>query len=94
MSVLDYDVTTKAERESRRERAQRRTAGPLSAVDYLTEPERQLLETIRALGYDIQRKWIDHDGELRQHGKTVVKAAPSWSHSIDAAARNQRLEKA
>ena len=85
MSVLDYDRTTKAERDARKERALKRTSGPRGS-DHLTATERQLLETIRALGVDIRRGWLANDrtGTPWQHGRVAVVGERSWSHSIDA----------
>ena len=86
MSLHDYDVTTKAERDARRDRAKKRTSGPRSSVDHLTDQERDLLETIRALGVDIRRGWLANDrtGTPWQHGRVAVVGSRSWSHSIDS----------
>ena len=86
MSVYDYDHTTKAERDARKERAQRRKSGARSSVDYLTDQERELLAKLREMNLDIRRGWLANDrtGAPWQHGRVAVVGSRSWSHSIDA----------
>ena len=81
--LATFDQEHPVERLTRRQRAERRNAGPHGA-DGLTDGERQLLDTIRAQGWDIQRHWMlnERTGQHYQHQRAVVKAKPSWSHSI------------
>ena len=52
--LATFDQEAPAERKARRDRAKKRTSGARGS-DYLTAAERDLLDTIRALGWDIQR---------------------------------------
>ena len=79
--LATFDQERPHERLTRRQRAARINAGSRGA-DYLTDGERQLLNTIREIGYDIQhRVLVDPQGKPYAHKRTVVKGAPSWSHS-------------
>ena len=80
--LATFDQEAPAERLTHRQRAARINAGPRGA-DYLTDGERQLLNTIREIGFDIQsRVLVDPHGKPYAHKRTVVKAPPSWSHSM------------
>ena len=83
IDVYAYDAERPHERLTRKQRAEKLTSGARSSVDYLTDAERELLKFIRAEGFDLQRRWLTNDrtGQTWQHAKTVLKAAPSWSHS-------------
>ncbi len=80
LALLDEEHPT--EKLSRRQRAEKRASGARGS-DGLTDGDRALLETVRAIGFDIQRTWLlGKNGQPFQHRRAVVKRAPNWYNSI------------